>query len=827
MLKKSGLFIALGLTVLGTLDWDMVAGPKEWIAFITQKQQAGESFTLGEISGFFDDIPMPKNIKKKFLDLRINIGTLLDKGSPKMTVIEMSATSVLAGTPIEVELGLAMLEGTPQYHLGLIVPDGVNFKALLPEFEEIADVMTKLKLGKSFLIFSNYPYKHDQLKIGIKKGLNIGAFVDFDNLLSDAKKILDKLSKAKTDFIIMDQLSAIFRATIDPSNIRNTSLGVELPLRIGVDLTKNPFNCGDCYIKKIYTANFVEQITMTGQASVQGGLTVELKDVADPLTFLVTLVVNPITEVIEIEGRAQGNYAPALGLKNLALGPILGVNFGLMSAPPWLKSFGIQAGFSLGSVIQGADGLIALDFAKGGVAFKFSLKKLDLDELVVLMTEVIENLKGISKEEFKKAVPPLEMSSLNVQFMPMAGVYFGVLYPAGLRMSLGELRIGPFAGGGELFIKGPKDALQALTKGSSVPPKTDDGSVGSLIAQATAPVNESLSVAKIEGHLFPFAVPKDKPIIKISGQSTVKVNDKVVDNCAQFLLDVTAGGGSKLLKGLMLRFLVTADIEIPVLKFKQHTYIVYNLFQGFIVQCSTKLGDDIFSGSVNLSFQPFKPQNFVLDMKFEQKFIEHIRAKVIRKIAENLAEIFEIRSASIHTSGEEIAKGKIATMSIDMTIFGKDIMIKDLVFDFTKIDDIAQAIVNKILELSAFHVNVANDTLYPIEAKCSKAGIWPTKGVTILPGETKRAEAGGADWANGLKVTIKAQKDIALKADFGPARPGNVDARVVAIPKFKIEKTGFILGKKQTTTYSIENMSFGVGIEFDISDEEFRYNCNK
>lgn len=820
MLKTSAQLSALCLIMLGAISFGMFAtGPKEWINFIKDKKKAGESFKLRELEGIFDDVPMPTNLKNKFLDLTINVSKLIEQGS----VIEISATSNLEHTPITVEFGLT--NAIKDFHIGFEIPDGVNFKVLLPELGDIADVMMKLKLGKSFFIFSSHGYNHETLKIHINKGLNIGAVVDFKNLLSDANKILDKLSKGNTEFIIVDQAAAIFRTTLDPFNVKNSSLGVELPLRIGVDFTKKPFNCGGCYIQRIYTANFVEQITMAGQASVQGGLVVEIKDVKDPLNFLVTLMVNPITEVIEIEGSMQGLYKPAFGLDCLALGPILGVKFGVMTSPPWLKSFAIQAGFSLGSVIQGADGLVAVDLLNGGAGFKFALAKFDLESLVVLMIEMIESLKGINKENIKKAMPPLEMSALNVQFMPMAGTYFGVSYPAGLRMSVGEIRIGPFAGGGQVFIKGPKEALQALTKGSSVPPVPDDGTVGSLLAQATAPVDNSLSISRIEGHLFPLYIPnKNKPVLAITGQSKIKINDVETENCAQFLLDVQAGGGSKILKGLLLKFLLTADIEIPPLKFKQHTFIMYQLLKGFVIQCSTQLGDDIFSGSVTIAFQPTKPQNFMFDMKFEQKFIEHIKNKVIHQIAEDLAKVFEIRAAYLHSEGTQIAQGNLGQIGIDMTIFGQDVKL-DLAFDFSKIDDIAKAIITKIKEMSAFHVNVTNDTLYPIEAKCSKAGIWPTKGVTILPGETKRAEAGGADWANGLKVTIKAQKDINLTANFGPARPGNVDARVVAIPKFKIEKSGFVLGKTQTTKYSIENTSFGVGIEFDLSEEEMSYQC--
>jgi hypothetical protein len=212
---------------------------KQLFNIIKTKADSGQTLYLSDLTGVVDDFDIPDAFKNVLTKIAITVKSKSYNDSTG--TIDFVGTVSLNGFIIDITFHREKKPGGMQ--LTLMTPQGIDFKKLFPDLADVADVMSKLALGKGYFIFSNYNYTDPTLGIRIYPGFNIGAVAELTGILKDCQTIIDTLKKA--DFIFIDNVSAVFSAFIAKKTILNSTLGVILPLRIGIDFTKKPFNLKD------------------------------------------------------------------------------------------------------------------------------------------------------------------------------------------------------------------------------------------------------------------------------------------------------------------------------------------------------------------------------------------------------------------------------------------------------------------------------------------------------------------------------------------------------------------------------------------------------
>ncbi len=558
------------------------------------KETAKEPIKLKELPGFDTVTNRLPGEFKSFLESFVIQISEAEFSSEKF----MFAGSVkFKGTEIFVEVRMEKASDT-RLSFKLALPKGWKFSETFSQLKNF----DKLAINNLFILVSTYDYEYDQQykdkkgrtqtrHIKVEKGATFNADIELTDAVKKLQELMEKLTKIEC--IVLEDFRTQFAGVIKPGADFNTShFYINLPYKIGIDLTKKPISLKDPYLRRFYTAGFMADVDLALNTRLRTGFFLELKNQMNPkkpqvLQFLGEIEIDA-KGGISVTAWMEGMYEQAFGLSWLSIGPRLGLGAGIMAEPPWVKEIAITGGLSLGEILKKANAIVNVDLSNGNLLVDFSVEKLDIKELIKVMIAIATQITPKNKNDlnsFKQKVPVIEFTNLKLKIVPIPMIVFGKSYSTGITAA-GRIQIGKVKGGVDVKVKMDPSQIYAL---------------------ATLDPLEVKDLRK-------------KTLFKIDGPGPDrKYGTK--DDAALLEIDINAT-----VPPSEQRIYIAGKLEIPPLKFEQKTDISLEQSK-FHTAMSTTI-EQYFSGKLDVEFDPKKPEDFMIDMNMDQKFTEVLREKV-------------------------------------------------------------------------------------------------------------------------------------------------------------------------------------------------------
>jgi len=588
----SHLFIAS--TALFNKAFDFAKGKIGTTVKEKVKETAKEPIELKELPGF-DTVTnrLPGEFKSFLASFVIHI-TEAEFSSEKF----MFAGSVkFKGAEIFVEVRMEKAANT-RLSFKLAIPKGWKFSETFSQLKNF----DKLAINNLFILVSTYDYEYDQQykdkkgkeqtrHIKVEKGATFNADIELTDAVKKLQELMEKLTKLEC--IVLEDFRTQFAGVIKPGADFTTShFYINLPYKIGIDLTKKPISLKDPYVRRFYTAGFMADVDLALNTRLRTGFFLELKNEKNPkkpqvLQFLGEMEIDA-KGGITITAWMEGIYEQAFGLSWLSIGPKLGFGAGIMAEPPWVKEIAITGGLSLGEVLKKASATVDVDLSNGNLLVDFAAEKLDIAELIRVMITIATKITPKNKNDlntYKQKIPVIEFTNLKLQIVPVPMIVFGKSYSAGITAG-GRVQIGKVKGSVDVNVKMDPSQIYAL---ATLDPLEVKGLRGKTLFTIDGP-----------GPDRKYGTPDDAALLEIDINATVPPSEQ--------------------------KIYIAGKLEIPPLKFEQQTEISLEQSK-FHAAMSTTI-EQYFSGKLDVEFDPKKPEDFMVDMSMDQKFAEVLRKKV-------------------------------------------------------------------------------------------------------------------------------------------------------------------------------------------------------
>lgn len=590
-MKKRGaqlylLLSALVLQALLTFGSVNAQSVDKLIEIITEKIKRDEPISINDFPGLAN-VPMPKGIKAILSSIELKSPKF---GTDIWGIFNVTGTVFIKKIEVIANFGIQKKTGGKKFKIAF--PHGVKFTESFPELGQVATLLDKFSIGRSWFILSSFDYREEELgATRIKRGLNLGATVGLTGPLQDLKKMIDEFSK--TDFLIAEKFECFLKGVITPEIIKSELKG-QTSIRLGIDFTKKPFNkkpfkIKNPYIRKIYTADIYFAVNLKGETRMSTGIFLELRDSKGKpivLEFRGGIGFDAKVGAISGMGQMKGTYHPAFGVKWLTLGPNIGLEVAVMAVPPFITKIAIAAGMSLGDVFKEVQAIVAVDPLNLNFLLDASIKKLDIDDLIRLLISI-----GGKKVKTILEIPTIEFTDLALKVVPVDNTrVFDEYYRAGV-VAKGGVHIGQFKGIADVEILKQPPVFRA--KG-----------------------NIELLDVKIKG----------KSILRITGAGEDR-KPGTADDAAALDIEIAA-----LRSWHSQKVYLSSLIEIPTI-IHQEALINFRGKRGLRAKFSTKALFNMFTADCTFDLDTLDPIAFTLAAGMKQDFGNYVRKEVNKSMS--------------------------------------------------------------------------------------------------------------------------------------------------------------------------------------------------